>query len=200
MGTRHLIAVVADGEFKIAQYGQWDGYPGGQGADVLKFLWENDLDAFRNKVAAVRFVNSEDQKAIEEKWNEIGADVSSGFVTMDQSAAFHKDPRFASMSRDVSAGVLSMVNEGTALVLRDDRNFALDSLFCEWAYVVDLDDMVFEIYEGFQKSGEPIVGRWADQDGETDGYSPVTRVAVWSLLDLPTLDEFLEEFRDEEEE
>lgn len=38
MGTRHLIEVRCDGETKIAQYGQWDGYPSGQGVRVLKFL------------------------------------------------------------------------------------------------------------------------------------------------------------------
>lgn len=27
MGTRHLTAVVIDGDYKVAQYGQWDGYP-----------------------------------------------------------------------------------------------------------------------------------------------------------------------------
>jgi len=29
MGTRHCIIAVCDGEHKIAQYGQWDGYPTG---------------------------------------------------------------------------------------------------------------------------------------------------------------------------
>ena len=26
MGTRNLTAVFMDGEYKVAQYGQWDGY------------------------------------------------------------------------------------------------------------------------------------------------------------------------------
>ena len=30
MGTRHITAVVAEGQFVVAQYGQWDGYPLGQ--------------------------------------------------------------------------------------------------------------------------------------------------------------------------
>lgn len=38
MGTRHLIVAVKDGQTKLAQYGQWDGYPSGQGIDVLKFV------------------------------------------------------------------------------------------------------------------------------------------------------------------
>ena len=37
MGTRHLIAVHKDGKYPIAQYGQWDGYPTGQGVRVLAF-------------------------------------------------------------------------------------------------------------------------------------------------------------------
>lgn len=31
MGTRNLTAVYLDGEYKIAQYGQWDGYPKDKG-------------------------------------------------------------------------------------------------------------------------------------------------------------------------
>ena len=27
MGTRNLTCVFKDGEYKVAQYGQWDGYP-----------------------------------------------------------------------------------------------------------------------------------------------------------------------------
>jgi hypothetical protein len=38
MGTRHLIAAKIDGVYKLAQYGQWDGYPDGQGVAVLDFL------------------------------------------------------------------------------------------------------------------------------------------------------------------
>ena len=38
MGTRHMIAVVNNGKYRVAQYGQWDGYPSGQGVGVLGFL------------------------------------------------------------------------------------------------------------------------------------------------------------------
>lgn len=38
MGTRNLTAVYLDGQYKVAQYGQWDGYPEGQGITVLTFL------------------------------------------------------------------------------------------------------------------------------------------------------------------
>lgn len=35
MGTRNLTAVYLDGQYKVAQYGQWDGYPEGQGITAL---------------------------------------------------------------------------------------------------------------------------------------------------------------------
>jgi hypothetical protein len=38
MGTRNLTRVICDGKTKVAQYGQWDGYPEGQGKTVLNFL------------------------------------------------------------------------------------------------------------------------------------------------------------------
>jgi hypothetical protein len=44
MGTRNLTMVISKGEYKIAQYGQWDGYPSGQGSVVLNFLMNLDVD------------------------------------------------------------------------------------------------------------------------------------------------------------
>ena len=37
MGTRHITAVVAEGEFVVAQYGQWDGYPTGAGNNIATY-------------------------------------------------------------------------------------------------------------------------------------------------------------------
>lgn len=48
MGTRNLTAVYLDGQYKVAQYGQWDGYPEGQGITVLTFLRDKmDLELFK---------------------------------------------------------------------------------------------------------------------------------------------------------
>lgn len=57
MGTRHLTAVFVDGEYKVAQYGQWDGYPEGQGLTCLEFARsvlanKTDRAAFAEKVRA----------------------------------------------------------------------------------------------------------------------------------------------------
>lgn len=43
MGTRNLTMVIdRKGEIKVAQYGQWDGYPSGQGATILEFAKDKE--------------------------------------------------------------------------------------------------------------------------------------------------------------
>src|SRR3546814_20563425 len=52
MGTRNLTCVVVDGAYKVAQYGQWDGYPSGQGATARAFLREQlDRATFLTRLA-----------------------------------------------------------------------------------------------------------------------------------------------------
>ena len=60
MGTRNLTCVVKGGEYKIAQYGQWDGYPTGAGKKILNFLKNANLEIFSEKVSQLRFVTAEE--------------------------------------------------------------------------------------------------------------------------------------------
>src|SRR3989304_6129334 len=63
----------------------------------------------------------------------------------------------------------------------DGTNFIKDSLFCEYAYVIDLDKMVLELYKGFQK--EPQKGnRFGEKlaKGE-DTYYPCKKVGEIAL-------------------
>jgi hypothetical protein len=72
MGTRHLIRVFDENEeLKISQYGQWDGYPEGQGYGILEFLQkEGNLENLKSNLPKCRFFdvenNEEDKKFIDE--------------------------------------------------------------------------------------------------------------------------------------
>lgn len=69
MGTRNITRVILDGEVKINQYCQWDGYPTGRGADVLcdirKMTQQGLLDMMREKLRSSRLVDLQaENKAI----------------------------------------------------------------------------------------------------------------------------------------
>lgn len=132
MGTRNLTAVYLDGQYKVAQYGQWDGYPEGQGITVLTFLRDKmDLELFKEALRNSSYIPSEELTAL---WKQYGAD-ENGLVTMEDSDRMMEDhPEF---SRNTGAGILEMVqNHSEGMKLQDSINFAADGLFCEWAWVI----------------------------------------------------------------
>ena len=105
----------------------------------------------------------------------------------------------------------------------DSATFALDSLFCEYGYVIDFDTSELEAYVGFRKE-PPTEGRWATPEAlgaESEAhprrvgaeeryphmndpdrrYYAIQRVAAWPLLGgLPDDDTFMAAFATEDEE
>ena len=189
MGTRHITAVYCDGEYKIAQYGQWDGYPSGAGVNVLKFAQRISdpytRNEFREKVRKCRWISNEE---IDERNRKI----ESGEVT-DWTKVWPE------LSRDTGSDILGMVMESDGLVLQNDIEFVADGLFCEWAWVIDLDKGTFEGYEGFNKDRELVEGDrfYFLKDKEREGYHAAKIVKAYLLDDLPAVPEFLKDFGEE---
>ena len=61
MGTRNLTLVKdKEGKTKVAQYGQWDGYPEGQGSTILNFIRSKEnRDTLAEVLKNVQFFNLE---------------------------------------------------------------------------------------------------------------------------------------------
>ena len=72
---------------------------------------------------------------------------------------------------------------------------------CEWAYVIDFDTRMFEVFKGFNSA--PVVkGRFLSNDAaleKSQGYEPVTLVRSYPLDALPTETAFLAELEPTEE-
>lgn len=69
----------------------------------------------------------------------------------------------------------------------DYKEFLMESLFCEWAYIINFDNMELEVYKGMQKvkhdKGRYTVGRGRFPGG--NGYFPVALVGKFDLLNIP---------------
>jgi plasmid maintenance system antidote protein VapI len=167
MGTRNLTAVYFKGEFRIAQYGQWDGYISGSGWGILEFLKEKfNREQFEANLLKTRFVSS--QQELEK--------------------LYKTKPIY--FTRDTGYRILEVVQESQEEVinLQNSIDFAADSVFCEYAYVIDLDTNKLEVYEGFQKQPHKE-GRFCEFIYQSQGgeeYYPVKLAASYDLDNLPT--------------
>jgi hypothetical protein len=202
MGTRHLITIVKDGEFKLAQYGQWDGYPSGQGAIILKFLGEGDVDALKRNVDKLYFAGEEDLQALYETF----AGIPRGQEWIDGEQSKKLKENLPTLHRDTGAEILNLIANGGAnrfydVAEADIRIPTVDMLSfaggwdCEWVYAVDLDSETFEVYEA-GIGGETQPNRFTDvikKAYENDEEEPcfVNLVGSYKFDALPTLQEFL---------
>ena len=143
MGTRNLICVVKDNEFKLTKYCQWDGYLSGQGKDIvniiIRFNTEGHWGEFRKHVDGLVYISDEE---VNNRWKEF--DDESG---LDADIEFSQ--RRPSLHRDTGADILNLILFNNNLeVTKPDPEFAyhVGGLHCEYCYVLDLDDDVLEIY------------------------------------------------------
>lgn len=193
MGTRNLTAVFIDGEYKIAQYGQWDGYPEGQGITCLEFLRDKmDETKFKSALRECTFITDAELSDLWAKYT----DSTDGWVTYEDAQRFGND--YPEFSRDTGANVLELVQDKGVRKLHNQIDFAADGLFCEWAWVVDFDKRTFEAYEGFQKTPTTEADRFYFLKDKEKEYSPVKICASFCLDDLPSNDDFLAAFMAEE--
>lgn len=188
MGTRNVTLVIHKGEIRMAQYGQWDGYPDGVGKDIAEVLEERSIVDLRKAMDKCVFV---DDETVKRYYAEAGHDGNEMGVKMDVSDRFKAAHPL--LNRDYSGGkALEAMLEATistkTFELRDQRDFAGDSLFCEWAYVIDLDKETVEVYEGFNKSPLTEADRFFHLQGEgrksgDTTYYPVRLLKSYALKD-----------------
>lgn len=204
MGTRNLTCVYYKGQYPIAQYGQWDGYPSGQGLTILRFLRKAfDRELFISKLPNALNLNEEQTKQL---YVECGHDFErDGEWLKDETSRRFKAAN-PLMSRDIGGNILQYIQESTRPhPTCHNLGFAGDSLMCEWVYVVDLDSNTLEVYRGFNTEplaeGERFAFLETDNSFAGGKYKQVRFACMFSLDDLPSDEEFLKvaEPRDEDE-
>lgn len=132
MGTRHRQAVISkDGELKIQQYGQWDGYPSGQGVDILDYLRQADLQKYQENLGKITVITDEQVKELETKgdWKN-----THPYLSRDCGANIHQ------MIEDGEVEFVSFIDEEEA------------RKWCEGFYTINFKDNTFTA-EYYGKSG-----------------------------------------------
>lgn len=200
MGTRNLNCIFQGNDFAVAKYCQWDGYPEGQGVGYLDFLRQfktgkRSLDEFKEMVKRVKEPAEGEVQAV---YKSLGAD-DSGWVSCDIADKFKQlRPEW---SRDMGSEILDTIwrLKGEVSFIKWVE-FAKDSLFCEWAYVVDLNDDSLEVYRGFVTNELPAQehGKFAfpgyvpEKPEHSDTtYWPIRIVAKYPIAELPTKRQFV---------
>ena len=138
MGTRGLTKVIdKDNVIKVAQYGQWDHYPEGQGVKILSILTTD-----RYAVEELELALDKCYFTTEEEREAIYSDYNSKYPETTHMKKFSS--MLPSFSRDTCGDILNVVRWSAGPVpLIDEREFEFDELFCEGVYTVDYNTNKF---------------------------------------------------------
>lgn len=177
MGTRHVVAVKVDGEYKVAQYGQWDGYPSHHGANILHFLQNNNLELFAEKVRNTKWITEKELEEVQKH------------IDKEQIELYKLYPE---LSRDTGSDVFKLImNSQESVKLRDSLHLLSTDNIIEWAYVIDLDNKQFKVYSKREIPGLRKI---------REEFLRIDLVKAYALDKLPTKQEFLSELEPREEE
>lgn len=168
MWTRNMIAVKQAWVFKVANYGQWDWYPTGQGEWVRAFLSEVDLSIFEKKVAACRAITNEELEAIPENNGEWAKE-------------------YPWLSRDAGSDILKYIMEDKS-VLKMAEDCLIPNMWIEWSYLINLDAMTLTIYRWSILSHEKYVRKPND-------HRPAVAMHTYSLDNLPTKEQWAKKYK-----
>lgn len=161
MGTRNSTIVKSKGITKVAQYGQWDGYPTGVGQTIADFLKTVNLEDFKKKVDALGVWTNEERNALVAGNEQYLIGASSNWAK-----------ECPELDRDTAAGILELINNGSVTKVLLDEEFKNDTLFCEYWYELDLDaetvTMNGEVFTFAQWTKDGFMGELENREEEDE--------------------------------
>jgi len=179
MGTRGSVGFIINGK-PLLSYNHFDSYPENLGVEMVEFardLSKMNIDEVRGAVGNIEIIDSNiaPSKALQEKYSALGfSDTSVSRGTLED---------WYCLLRNVqgSEGLRQMVN-GVLQHIEASNDFPKDSLFCEYAYIINLDTEEIEFYKGFQE--KPQKGNRFGTKSDR-GYYPCRMVGKCSIKDIP---------------
>ena len=189
MGTRGFYGFRKNGEDKLT-YNHFDSYPDCLGETIVRFCKETSIEEMNEIFDRIVLVNEGD-KSTKAQILEC-AEYYNGSVSNQSIEDWYCLLREAQGNPDVyKHGLKYMI---------DNQNFIKDSLFCEYAYIINLDANYLEFYVGFQK--EPCdLNRYGTE--EDNGYYPCKLVALYPIdpkyMDKHSIEDYVNDMNKQSE-
>lgn len=182
MGTRGLYGFRKNGVDKTT-YNHFDSYPDCLGNNVVEFCKNTSIAEMNNIFDRIILVE-EDSKPTEQQIDDC-IEYYNGNVSMQNTEDWYCLLREAQGNPNVyKNGLKYMI---------DNSEFIKDSLFCEYAYIINLDTECLEFWVGFQKKPDENNRYGTESDDNLGKYFPCKMVAYYPLDTDKTVEEIVED-------
>lgn len=161
-------------------YNHWDSYPGGLGVVIVRAIKNHDDEHLAGTWARLTLVDDDHPptKADQARYEEV-ADLNVSQRSLNDWYCLLRNGQ----------GEPERYIDGTYDHCYSGNDFLADSLFCEWAYIINMDTRMLEVYEGFNKEGS-APGRYAALSaGEYAGVAlvqelPLDTIRQWTDVEV----------------
>lgn len=177
MSTRGLIGFKIDDKYKV-MYNHSDSYPEWLGQQVVDFI--NDLEDIQ------KLKENASKVVLGKQWEKVNKDSEriKKYPLLQKEIEEGEDQSLYDILRNFQGiDIIKHIYNGDMLIMCDNFDFFKDSLFMEYAYIINLDNETLDLYKGFNSN--PICKKnplYNIIRNETfDGYYPAKYVGSFSL-------------------
>lgn len=165
MSTRGLFGF-RKGETVKAVYNHFDSYVDGLGQDFADFLKLNSQKEISDFFDKIIIINPEKKPTLKQKEYCKMHGWYDGSVSEQNDDDWHCLLRYLQGPEEYTKAIRGNYK----IYIQNEINFIKDSLFCEYAYIYNIDDDALEFYIGFQKKPQEDNPFGTQSDGH--GYYP----------------------------
>lgn len=138
MGTRGAYGLRIKGQDKVT-YNHFDSYPDWLGKNVIEFIRSTSIEEMKRVAQGLILVDEHSTPTPEQ------IEECKRWANLKVSSQSTSD--FYCLLREAQGNPDAWKNELRYMI--DSHEFMADSLFCEWAYCINLDDETLEVYKGY---------------------------------------------------
>lgn len=170
MGTRHIVCIKLDNEYKVSQFGSMGGHPDGAGISCINRIRNilDNLGEFKQKLKNVELVE------------------------YDEKVPYNQEIEIVIPASNV---IDLIANSSKKIKLYPSIEYTGDSS-CNWAYVLDLDENKFKVYEGQNEDKSKEAKEFAKYANPKSTYCAVSEVKSYDIFNLPSKEDFLKFYHD----